>query len=89
MKMVYRNEDMSPRGKLTVLVQDDGDVIVCSQGMDRDLVQPGSSVEFCAIGSGGGRSPHTLRALYALVEAIERDNAEQPIAPPSTAIRTK
>lgn len=79
MKIVERNEDMSPRGKLVVLQQDDGDIIVCSQGMDRDLVQPGSSVEFCAIGSGGGRSPHTLRALYALMEAIERDNAERPL----------
>ncbi len=39
----------------------------------------GPSVEFCFPGSGGGRSRHTLQALRALAEAMERDNEESPI----------
>lgn len=38
-----------------------------------------ASVEFCTVGSGGGRSPKTYRALKALIEAIKEDNAERPM----------
>lgn len=38
-----------------------------------------TQVEFCGMGAGGG-SPNTLAALRALLEAIEKDNRENPIA---------
>lgn len=81
MRRVERNEDMSPNGRLTVIQQDDGDVIVgivpnSMEDARRHYVQ---SVEFCSVGSGGGRSPRTLEALRALMDAIEADNRAWPI----------
>ena len=74
---VERYEDMSPDGRLRLVRQPDGDVIVA-------IIPPLSSdspmvvVEFCSVGSGGGQSPNTLAALRDLMEAIRRDNEEQP-----------
>jgi hypothetical protein len=74
-----RKEDMSSFGRLTVLKQDDGDMCVHVHGRD-SLGEPcTATVEFCEMGSGGGRSPETLKALQALAAAIERDNALRPI----------
>lgn len=78
-RVVKRNEDMSPRGHLKLLIQDDGDIIVSVYPEENGLIQMGGSVEFCAIGSGGGRSIHTIAALRALAEAMELDNKERPI----------
>lgn len=80
---VQRFEDMSPEGCLRLFRQEDGDIIVCAvpdpEDCDRRRLPPfGISVEFCECGGGGGQSPHTRRALLALWEAIERDNAEHP-----------
>lgn len=73
---VERIGDMSPDDCLQMFRQQDGDIVV---GM---YTEKGgmTSVEFCAIGSGGGRSPHTRRALAHLMVAMERDNAESPTA---------
>lgn len=69
---------MSPDGAVTVLRQEDGDVIL---GVIARPFRSGRllnlSVEFCVE---GGRSPHTWRALIALADAIELDNKERPIA---------
>jgi hypothetical protein len=81
MKQVQRYEDMSLRGCLQVTIEDDGDIIVCGvPGSLDDFKRNGlyQTAQFCTIGAGGGQSPHTLRALYALVEAIEMDNSERP-----------
>ena len=75
-KVVKRIEDMSPRGHLKLLLQDDGDIIVAVYPEENGLIQPGGSVEYC---NSGGRSRHTLQALRALMVAMERDNAERPI----------
>ena len=74
-KRYVRTEDMSPDGTLTVIFQPDGDgvVSVCNEKGHW------STVEFCSPGSGGGRSPNTLRALRELALAIEKDNQERPI----------
>lgn len=76
-KRYLRYEDMSPDGAVTVLRQEDGDVIL---GVIARPFRSGRllnlSVEFCVE---GGRSPHTWRALIALADAIERDNRENPI----------
>jgi hypothetical protein len=74
-----RNEDMSCEGFLRIIKQPDGDVIVSVYGCDITEQFSITSVEFCAIGSGGGRSSHTLNALRALAEAIDKDNKEFPI----------
>jgi len=76
MKCVTRKEDMSPDGRLRVFLQADGDVILsivpASDGRCLN-----SSVEFCAL-TGGGRSPHTRKALLALMDAIRKDNEADP-----------
>lgn len=72
--MVERFEDMSPRGRLRLLQQSDGDVLVCvisdPDGPDEG-VSP--SVEFC---TSGGKSPRTLTALRNLMEAMAEDNRD-------------
>lgn len=74
---VERRDDMSVTGKLTVMLQRDGDVVVnvCTDAEAGES----ATVEFCAGGSGGGRSMRTREALIALMVAIEADNAERPI----------
>jgi hypothetical protein len=78
-RMVTRIEDMSARGRLRLIQQTDGDIIVSVQPEENGLVQSGAAVEFCVPGAGGGRSTHTLAALRALMDAMELDNCERPI----------
>ena len=76
MREAERFEDMSPRGRLQVLQQTDGDMIVCvikdpnSQGCCAGLA---ASVEFC---TSGGKSPRTLAALRMLMQAMAEDNED-------------
>lgn len=79
-RVVKRTEDMSQRGHLELLIQDDGDIIVAVYPEENGLIAPGGSVEFCISGSGGGRSTHTHKALRDLYTAMERDNQERPIS---------
>ena len=83
MKVQERLEDMSSRGRLRLIEQDDGDIIVAVQSMDNGFLQPGDSVEFCALFSGGGGSPKTLDALRALMDAMRQDNIDSPRKRPS------
>lgn len=73
--LVERLEDMSPKGRLRVVFDNDGDVIVAIVP-DPNSHDTGGSVEFCTIGFGGGGSPHTRNACIALFKAMERDNLE-------------
>lgn len=70
-----RKEDMSHDGKLELLQQSDGDVIVIvhpgSDSKESKHLPFGASVEFCV---SGGRSPNTLHALRDLMTAMEKDN---------------
>lgn len=88
-----RIEDMSAKGRLRLIQQTDGDIIVGVQSQCwNGLVGSGDSVEFCVPGAGGGRSSHTLAALRALMDAIDADNAERPIdsrAAPAPLIPTE
>ena len=76
MRIAERFEDMSPGGRLQVLQQDDGDIIVA---VVEDMHSGGTcaglaaSVEFC---TSGGKSPKTLAALRALMQAMAEDNAD-------------
>lgn len=76
-KLYKRIDDMSQDCAITLLKDDDGDIIV---GVMSRLHSSGGllklSVEYCV----DGRSPHVLRLLPALAEAIELDNQEHPIA---------
>ena len=68
---VTRQDDMGS-GKLRLLRDDDGDIIV-------SLVLPGHGfldVEFCVPGTGGGKSPRTWRALGELLRAMEMDDKD-------------
>ncbi len=77
-RIVTRKEDMSPRGRLRLIFQEDGDVIVVIDP-DPDERMRDNSVEFCSVGGGGGRSRHTIEALRALGEAMIKDNTECPL----------
>jgi hypothetical protein len=68
---VERHEDMSPTGRLRLHAQDDGDI--CIQIVDERGRCAG--VEFCSVGSGGGRSKRTIAALRQLFRAMSEDNA--------------
>lgn len=78
MKVTTRPEDMSPRGCLNLIKQDDGDIIVEVVSEGHDGVLRSRDVEFCA---SGGRSPWTLQALYQLQKAMEKDNQGKPWPP--------
>jgi hypothetical protein len=79
-KKYERHEDMSPDGMLAVMKQEDGDLILEIRKIDPVTRKfQWVEVEFCAIGSGGGKSSHTRKALVALALAIEKDNEERPI----------
>lgn len=75
-----RREDMSQRGELSLIMQDDGDIIVSVLGFESysDLYSE-IHVEFCAVGAGGGRNPEVRQALLQLMDAIDRDNKNNPI----------
>ena len=75
MRQAERFEDMSQRGRLRVIQQDDGDMIV-SVIEDPNSFNGGAmaGVEFC---TSGGHSPKTLAALLNLMQAMAEDNAER------------
>lgn len=76
MREAERFEDMSQRGRLRVLQQDDGDMVV-SVIEDPNSPMGGAMarVEFC---TSGGKSPKTLAALRNLMLAMAEDNADKP-----------
>lgn len=80
MKITMRKEDMSSDGRLELIRQDDGDIIVCVRESVDSTRGTGAcaDVEFC---NSGGRSPWTLQALYVLQEAMEKDERREPWPP--------
>ena len=78
-RVAERFEDMSVRGRLRLLQQDDGDIVVAIiTDPDSDARGLSASVEFC---TSGGHSFRTLTALKALMEAMARDNRENTHCP--------
>lgn len=78
MREAERFEDMSRRGRLRVLQQDDGDMIVeVVEDLDSQSPSAGlsASVEFC---TSGGKSPKTRAALLKLMLAMAEENAARP-----------
>jgi len=74
-KLVTRLEDMSPTGRLNLMMQPDGDILI--QILEDDgygEIGNIAAIEFCAIGTGGGQSPRTLKALVNLMIAMKEDN---------------
>lgn len=69
---VARIGDMHTRHALRVGFDGDSDVYLSTTSPE------GEGVEFCTIGSGGGKSPRTRNALVALMVAMEADNADDP-----------
>ena len=74
---IKRYEDMSPDGFLRILQEPDGDLIVYIAG-ERFGRPTAAAAQFCTVGGGGGRSPHTRQALIDLATAMTRDNRENP-----------
>lgn len=79
MKVYERYEDMSPLGRLRLIEQPDGDMIVCiiPDPNEDKFLKLFPSAEFCTI-QGGGQSQNVLKALRNLRDAIEKDNKEKP-----------
>lgn len=71
---VERFEDMSPDGRLRIMIQDDGDVCVMVREGGLESVRV-ASVEFC---NSGTRSPWTREALRAVAVAMEKDARGEP-----------
>ena len=74
-----RPGDMHPTTSLNLHLQDDGDVVLWVGHPRYPMPDGEKEVEFTTIGSGGGRSPHTYKALRNLIEAIKKDNNHDPI----------
>jgi hypothetical protein len=72
-----RFEDMSPLGRLRVIMQEDGDAIV-SVIEDPNEHRLCPSVEFCTSFGGGGQSPKVRAAIIALAMAIKEENQTRP-----------
>ena len=73
-----RMGDMDCKAALVVHMQPDGDLVVWI-GSPHYPSSNIREVEFCTISAGGGRSRHTREALKNLIEAIQKDNEENPI----------
>lgn len=72
-----RLESMSPDGKMKMILQEDGDIIiVVEQGNGNGGVDRFASVEFCTPFGGGGGSQETYWALVQLMGAMAQDNLE-------------
>lgn len=69
-----RREDMSTAGMIGIYIQDDGDIIIKVKD-DRGRT---GAIEFCSVGSGGGRSQRVRDALIELAVAIQEENAINP-----------
>jgi len=72
-----RREDMSLDGELSVFREQDGDMIIAIIS-NHDSNGYMKEVQFCTH-QGGGRSPNVHKALVTLMEAIEKDNQENPL----------
>ena len=76
MQQAERFEDMSQRGRLRIIQQDDGDMIVyVIEDLHSINGGPSAGVEFC---TSGGKSPKTREALHSLMIAMAQDNADRP-----------
>ena len=64
-------------GDIHIATIQDGDVL-WGRDLNHNLIV--AKAEYVT-GGGGGRSPHTSKALLELMDAIDRDNAERPIEP--------
>jgi hypothetical protein len=68
-KRVSRRSDVDPASGLHLTRTEDGDLSVA--------LGFGESVVFCAPSRGGGKSPHTWRALIRLFEAMRKDEDQE------------
>ena len=80
-KIYIRKEDMSTEGTIALIKGPDGDITIEVFGRNGRPTGEFSRVhvKFCETNIGGGRSPHTMKALINFGDAIEKDNIEQPI----------
>ena len=79
MERYLRREDMSPDGKLCMVMEDDGDVCLSIYVGSENMGKSFFGIQFCTPGTGGGKSPHVMAALRNLMKAIELDNKEYPL----------
>jgi hypothetical protein len=73
---IGRTLDNNIKGGYTTLLALDDESICGAPLYDDDKH---ATVEFCAICAGGGRSRHTRKALVDLMEAMKKDEKENPI----------
>lgn len=80
-RIVERKEDMSPRGKLVLLEEGNGDIVLEIIPDPNDFPHRKNRVEFCTYFPGGSRSPRTHKALSDLMDAMERDSNDIALNP--------
>lgn len=72
-----RLESMSRRGFMSLIREDDGDIIIAVAEEDRSGVVRIADVQFCTAGIGGGGSKRTHAALLDLMAAMAADNLDK------------
>ena len=72
-EFIARKEDMSQSGRIRLMRQEDGDMVIAVIDDEGNM----ASAEFC-VTSAGGKSPRTLEALRGLALAIMEDNQNDP-----------
>jgi hypothetical protein len=73
-----RYEDMSALGTLSLIMEEDGDVILTASSCDGNFhTFQQATVQFCTA-AGGGQSPRVREALINLAAAIAFENQERP-----------
>lgn len=75
MAVQVRFEDMSPTGRLQIMRQFDGDIILTCIDDNGHM----ASVEFTTPMAGGGQSENTWKAIIALFDAMKEDNKRPQI----------
>lgn len=73
---VQRKGDMD-KSVLQTFIEEDGDICLSiHNGSTDSKTFQRTSIQFCTIGMGGGKSPRTLKALRELVVAMSLDNQD-------------
>ncbi len=76
MEHIKRRGDMDPDSAITLIKQEDGDMILTVHSTcPYRATGATATIEFCTL-TGGGKSPRTRAALQVLMQAIIDDNAE-------------
>jgi len=67
---------MGEKTRLNLLLQADGDVIISTEDTERGRRL---GVEFCSVGSGGGRNPVIVNGLRDIIQKLVVEEKEERV----------